>query len=297
MQRTVESGRKVVVTGAAGLLGRAVVAACQEQGWETYALARGPAPTGAAHSIRADLSAPDADLLKLLPDMPDAIVHLAAAVPHAAEFPDTVETARLTRCMDRCVHAAALAWDIPVIYASSCGLYDRLDPSWKTESTAVQAVSPYFAAKLDGEALFRTLPRATVMRLSALYGPGLRANLVMARFVTQARMGEPITVWGSGRREQDFIHATDVAAFVLAALKSVNFGIYNVAAGQPTAMGDLAAIVAAYFGGRVVSAERPDPLDHETARYDIAKAAERLDWSPAIGLSGGIAMLADEVFA
>lgn len=296
MALSAEPDRKLLVTGAAGLLGRAVVLACQQQGWRVYAVVRGVAPAG-AHPIRADLSVPDVDLLRLMPEKPDAIVHLAAAVPHAAEFPDTELTANLTRNMDRCVHAAALAWNIPVVYASTCGLYDRHDASWKAEDADVKAVSPYFAAKLDGEALFGALPQTTMMRLSALYGPGLRRNLVLARFMTQARLGEPITVWGSGQREQDFIHAADAAGFVLAVLKAAHPGIYNVAAGKPTAMRDLAEIVAECLGGRVVSAGRIDPLDHETARYDIAKAAEKLKWSPSIGLSDGIAMLAGEAFA
>ncbi len=134
------------------------------------------------------------------------------------------------------------------------------------------------------------------MRLSALYGPGLRRHLVLARFITLARTGQALSVWGSGQREQDFLHAADAANFILAALDAAAKGIYNIASGQPVTMMQLASLVTQILGGVVNREAKPDPLECETARYDIAKAKRDLGWFPTINIEKGIVMLAGEVF-
>jgi UDP-glucose 4-epimerase len=187
--------------------------------------------------------------------------------------------------------AAVRARRLPVVYASTCGLYDRRDPAWKTEDEAVTAVSPYFAAKLRGESQFlAALPSAMVIRLSAPYGLGLRRGLILARFAEMARAGQILEVWGDGLREQDFLHASDIADFITAALAAPRHGVWNVAAGRPTTMLALARLCVSVAGrGALERRTSPDPADGQTARYAIAAAERDFAWRPRRALANWLA--------
>lgn len=290
------AGGPVVVTGANGIVGRAVMKALAAAGISALAVVR-PGSLAAGGTVALDLGSASAELLKRVAEPPRAIVHLAAAVPHAVEYPDTDATAGLTRRIDGAVAAAASQWRVPVIYASTCGLYDPLSPHWKSEEAVTRIRSPYFAAKLDGERHFLAIADATVLRLSAVYGAGMRKSVVLAKFIEIARSGAPIGLWGSGRREQDFIHASDVASCVIAALDRPGCGILNVAGGKATTMRELAeTVVSALGGGRIESVGEPDPKENETARYSIARSAQILGWRPQVSLFDGVRSLATEGF-
>lgn len=290
-KRQANASYRVVVTGAAGMLGRAAVARCLAEGWDVYAVAQRPLKLPGATVVVADLSVPGFRLHDAVPEAVDAVIHLAAAVPHAASYPDTDVMADKTRRIDAAVSEAATAWDAQVVYASSCGLYDRQDQAWKDETAPTFERSPYFSAKRAGEQLFLAQHRSIIMRLSALYGAGLRRNLVLARFIMLAREGKALSLWGSGRREQDFLHADDAARFAVLALRCQKAGVYNVAAGSPVSMRQLAEIIVARIGGHIEMVPQLDPLDGETARYLIAKAHEDMNWKPLLMLGDGIAAL------
>ena len=288
------SARRVVVTGANGLVGRAVVAALRQSDMDVISVARtdGQDPQAAA----VDLGKPGAKLVDAVAP-PDAVVHLAAAVPHAARHGDTDAAAAETRHIDSVVHSACAEWKCHAIYASTCGLYDRRDGSIKDEGATVAGSSPYFRAKLAGEALMASLPETCVMRISAPVGRGLRRGLVLAKFIERARAGETIEIWGSGRREQDFVAAADIGAFVAAAISRRVCGVFNVASGHPVTMRELADTVVATVGsGTVRMADKDDPLEAETARFSVARAAQILDWQPRVELREAIADIADAAF-
>ena len=62
---------------------------------------------------------------------------------------------------------------------------------------------------------------------------------VVRRFVERASRGEALLYWGSGARQQDFIHADDVAGACQAALEHQG-GTFNVASGKTVTMRELA---------------------------------------------------------
>lgn len=284
----------IVVTGANGIVGRAVLAALRESGASVVPVVRDRDRD--AETIAIDLARPDADLVSRLP-RPIAVVHLAAAVPHTARHGDTEAAAAATRQIDATVQRACEAWRCFAIYASTCGLYDRRDAGTKDETAEVFGISPYFCAKLDGERVMFDLPETCVMRISAPVGSGLRRGVVLAKFIERARDDRPIEVWGSGRREQDFVAAEDIASFVIMALERRSQGIFNVASGIPVTMRELAETVVKVVGrGSVQAASREDPLDGEVARYSIGRAKASLGWHPRVSLRHAIRNIANDAF-
>jgi UDP-glucose 4-epimerase len=294
--RSAQPGR-VLVTGAGGIVGRAVAAAFEQDGWSVEGIVHRPSRFAPGARV-IDLATID-DLTRLVPARPDAIVHLAAAVPHSKDYPDSPESAALTRRMDQVVLAAARQWDCQLVYASSCGLYCRDEPSAKSEEAPIKDWgSPYFAAKAAGEAACGNYDKATILRISGPIGPGLRANVVMARFIATAREDKAITLWGSGRREQDFIDARDLAQLILIVVKQAAQGIFNAASGHTATMWELAeTVVKRIGGGGIALSGQPDPNESIYARYDIRKAKRVLGWEPRHSLADMVDSVAAEAFA
>lgn len=285
----------VVVTGAAGLVGRAVCSVLKGSGVDILPIVRpGSDPRS---GMLCDLAQPDA--FGELEGPVAAIVHLAAAVPMAAEFPDTEEVASLTRMMDANVLALAERFECPVLYASTCGLYRKNGDGSRLESSddALDACTPYLRAKLDGEKMFMAYGNALIMRVSAPVGPGMRKSTIASRFIEQARSGKSISLWGTGGRRQNFIAVADIGRFVWLALSSGAQGIFNVAAPHSISMRELAETVIEVVGaGCLEYTERSDPNEHQRADYDTSKAERVLGWVASTSLVEPLAALAEERF-
>lgn len=280
--------KSILITGAAGSIGSAAALAFAAAGHQVWKLGRTPIKG----FVTCDLTGPFETGLAKFPDLvgnvPDAIVHTAAAVPHDHRYPDTAASADLTRSMDEQVYRAASAWGSRVVYMSGCTLYDRKDPSFKTpESALSEDLTPYLEAKRDGERLFQSLA-STIIRVSSPVGPHMKPTVVMKRFVDRSRAGQPIEIWGSGQREQDFVHVNDIASLLIAAFRrrpALTPQIFNCASGQPVAMIELARQVVEIVGqGDIIMTGRSDPAEGETARYSLELTQTEFDWAPAFGL-------------
>ena len=217
----------ILVTGSDGIVGRALCMALEDSNIAFLPLSHKRKPQTLPGAIYADLTQNISPLTPFLHRL-SGIVHLAAAVPHSVEYPDNESSAELTRMIDRNIYAIRKDIGVPLIYMSTCGLYNRQGLDYKTEKDEHQfkIISPYFSAKLDGESLFLAEKNTTVLRLSAPIGPGLKENLVLSKFVASAAADEIIEVWGSGMREQDFIDTSDVAELIISAINQQKKGVF-----------------------------------------------------------------------
>jgi nucleoside-diphosphate-sugar epimerase len=270
----------IIVTGASGVIGRVLMARLRSDGFEVIGVRR-----------EAFDLASGASLAAFIGRRPEAVIHLAAAVPHSTHYPDSEASAAKTRAADRTVRDAVLTWDCRVVYASGCSLYEKLTATVKFEDTpvVVRPDSPYMQAKHGGEKMFAALPSCGILRVSAPIGPGLPDTVVAKRFFNQATAGQAIRVWGTGKREQNYVDVRDIADVFLRAAHSTSQGVFNISADAPTTMLQLAAAMArvvprAYFE----LAGMPDPLEQEYARYSNARAREVLGWSPTVSLEDSI---------
>ena len=291
---------RVLVTGADGLVGQAFLASLSSScidATRVVGIGRGAVPNSFSGEWgRMDLAAPDVRHRLAAIGSPDAVVHLAAGVPMSRGYDMSEGSAAVTRAIDQTIFEQVARWGVPIVYASTCGLYDPSDSGLKTEAAPTTAAQPYFAAKLSGENMVLALPRATVARLSSPVGPGLRRDLVIVRFIVAAMRGEVVPVWGTGAREQNFVSTSDIAAFIHAALASRPTGVFNVAAGKHVNMLELAhAVVRNVGSGRVRLVGTTDPGDAQRTRYCINRARAELGWRPAISIDQMITSIAREL--
>jgi nucleoside-diphosphate-sugar epimerase len=270
----------ILVTGASGVIGRVLMARLRLDDIEAIGVRR-----------EAFDLASGASLAAFIGRRPEAIVHLAAAVPHSTHYPDSEASATKTQAIDRTVYDAALEWGCRVVYASTCSLYDKHTATIKFEDTpvAVRPDSPYMQAKHKGEKMFAALISHIILRVPAPIGPGLPDTVVAKRFFKQAVAGQTIRVWGTGKREQNYVDICDVADMFLRAARSESIGVFNIAANAPTNMLELATAIT-----RVVPRSSfdlvgvPDPLEQEYTRYSNARAREVLGWVPTVSLEDSI---------
>ena len=96
-----------------------------------------------------------------------------------------------------------------IIYISSASIYDS-NSDLIQEKTVVNPLTDYAVSKLWAELLISKIPNAVIVRLSSLYGKGMKENTIIPNYINQALQNGLIEVWGKGERKQNYIHVTDV---------------------------------------------------------------------------------------
>ncbi len=184
----------------------------------------------------------------------------------------------------------------------SCG--DELRPQLVTESAPLDPRNAYAATKVHGEQLATIWSRETgggvaALRFHNVYGPGMPRNTpyagVASIFTDSLRRGEPPRVFEDGRQRRNFIHVSDVAAAVLAAVEAplpAKLTPLNIGTPWVTTVGEMAAELSRMLGGPppiVTGDYRLGDVRHITA--DCSAAERVLRWRARIDLRTGLANL------
>ena len=281
--------KRVLVTGARGFLGRAVVRAARRGFSDADIDTLG----GRRDQDGGDLMLPDT--WRRLNGGYDLVFHLAAAIPREISGPDdktayAINVAMAERLLEACEH-----WQpAKIVYASSISVYPPGAASVLHEDLVPNTKSRYGVSKLIGEhllAMADDLGTDVVrLRMSSLYGPGQFPGTVLPMFLGRALSGEPITIFDGGARTQDFLYVTDAAEGFIQAAKRAQSGVYNLGSGDPVSMRALAQAIKAQPGlesTSICSLDRADP--EPSVRLDTSRAAREFGFKPRIALSEGLA--------
>jgi nucleoside-diphosphate-sugar epimerase len=202
---------KVVVTGASGFLGSRTAELLEAAGHEIVRLARpgGAERAGAPEAIRIDAGDPSAR--ELLAGA-DAVLHFAGVPDPARSRTDPASAVRENAGTTLNLLEGCLQHGCGLVYPST--VRAALEPP----------PDPYALSKRLGEDVCRLHPaRATVVRLTSVFGPGQvaweGATGAIAAFAARALEGAPIVIDGDPSRTRDFVYADDVAAAVEALLE------------------------------------------------------------------------------
>lgn len=220
---------RVLVTGASGFIGAALVLALVAQGRTVraaYRRAPSDAPTGVETSIVGDLGA-DCDWRTALDDV-RTVVHLAG--PAHARF----DEAQLRRAIvDGTATLAAQAEAAGVsrfLYLSSIKAVAERSSTPLTEDIAPAPEEAYGRAKLDAEriVLAHAALRPVILRPPLVHGVGAKANF--KRLLDLAESAWPLPLGGVGN-VRNFISLDTLIAAILAVLDndSAPSGVFHVA--------------------------------------------------------------------
>lgn len=290
----------VLVTGHQGLVGSHVARLLAGAGLEVLGVSRRAESGGLVKAFAIDLAEPEAlAALERLGPL-QAVVHCAASFPAVFGSAESEAIAARNRAMDEAVIALCRLRGARLVYCSSSSVYADLTSDPVIEAAPLSQAAGYVGEKIWAEQeIRRQLDSYAILRICAPYGPGQATRTVLKIFVERALRGEDLLFFGTGSREQDFVHAHDVALAAQAALARprVN-GIFNVSGGRPISMrglGDLVNAVVAKGALAVRAAGQPDPQDGYYARFDGAAALAGLGWRATVTLEEGVADMARQL--
>jgi nucleoside-diphosphate-sugar epimerase len=292
--------RAVLITGAAGFVGRALAGGLAAQGWRVTGLDRTAPPDAGpfADFVTGDLLDPAALAPLAQRPAPAAVVHLAGLRPGPAPLGELFAV----NVGGTAAALAQLARPGCHFVLVSTGLVYGNQPGPFTEAMPPLPSDPYAQSKLAAEALVTSWGRAwrspvSVLRPSVLYGSGAPAGMLLRSLLQALRAGEPFAMT-AGEQRRDFLHVDDAAAAIGALLARRLEGTWNLASGESPSVRE-AAELAASIAGRPellrVGALPYRPGEVFDYRLDASGLRRALDWRPRIGLAAGLARLWQEL--
>ncbi len=219
---------KVLVTGAAGMLGQAVVRAGEAAGHELIGLGRGELDVTDVEAVRRCVGA----------ERPGAVVNCAAYTNVDGAEDERELAFGVNGRAPGLVAAAAAEVGASILHVSSDYVFDGRKGEPYVESDATAPLSAYGESKLAGEATtIEANPRHFVVRSAWLFGVGGR-NFVD----TMLRLGRErheVRVVDDQAGSPTF--CADLAEALVALVATDDHGIHHVAGGGACSWAELAA--------------------------------------------------------
>lgn len=298
------SSQRIVVTGGAGFLGRAVTRVLRERGVPEDRIV-------VPRRRDCDLTI-EADVERLYDTArPDVVIHLAAEVggiganmAHPGRFfyanmamgLHLVEHAR-RRSLRKFVHTGTVC-----AYPKHCPVPFREEDIWNGYPEETNA--PYGVAKkaifvmLDGYRREYGLASAVVVPVN-LYGPGDNFNPASSHVIPalirkceEARLASApeVVCWGTGAATREFLYVDDAAEGIVRAAEVMDEPVpINLGGGIEIAIRDLVEMIAVAcdYSGRIAwDTSKPDGQPRRG--LDISRAKSLLGWSPTQEFEAGL---------
>jgi dTDP-4-dehydrorhamnose reductase len=236
---------RLLVTGAAGLLGRVLVRDAGA-GWDVVATVHRSPVEGAASSVAADLR--DLDLVRRLIDdvRPAVVINTAAlARPDACESdPQLAEL--LNAAMPQALAERCAAVGARLVHISTDAVYGAATPPFR-EDARPQPGNVYARTKLAGEeAVLAAAPSSLVVRTNFFGWSESGTRSLAEFFLTELRAGHDVP----GFTDVDFtpLYARDLARLLFRAARTDVHGVRNLGGAQRLSKYEFGRAVATAFG-------------------------------------------------
>lgn len=261
-KETSQMNEKILVTGAAGFIGSALVRKLSSRGTRVVAvdgLLDGLYP--ATEKIQKW------DSISLLPEvegfvldlrdgdlstLPGDITHVIneAAMPGLGlswekfDLYSSCNLSAVARLVEQAHH-----WPLEkFIQISTSSVYGK--SAVGDEYLPTMPVSPYGVTKLAAEQLTLAHYRdsgfpVSILRYFSVYGPGQRPDMAYRKFISHALSGKPIQVFGDGSQSRSNTYIDDCVEATMSALERAKLGeTYNISGSSERSLNDALAIIA-----------------------------------------------------
>jgi UDP-glucose 4-epimerase len=305
----------VMVTGALGALGSAVVRRLVTEGEKTIAFdARDE--TSLIGDLLDDVQVEIGDirdwtrLARVVASSDvEGIIHMAALLPDEAQRnPRRAVEVNVNATCDICELARVFGLR-RVVFSSSKGVYKRvtgqhaaptytpLDESYPIGPDGVYDVTKYAAEQMGLNYALTHGVDFVACRFAATYGPGRMSRhgslAIRSAIVENAFHGVPTVVPRGGEQQDDFVYSKDVAKGLVRAYQAEapEHRIYNIGTGEGSTLARAAEFIRSVVPGAEI--EVGPGLDYGTGAgryciFDISRARAELDYEPDFDHEAGI---------
>jgi UDP-glucose 4-epimerase len=292
---------KIAVTGGSGFIGSHVVDRLLDAGHDVVSLDVDARPSDPrATSLTVDVL----DLPGLTAALrgTQAVFHIAGMSNVDFAYADPVRTVRLNvEGTGNVCEAARQAGVGRVLFASTVWVYGAVGEqagsaplTEDAEITLGRAGHVYTSTKLAAELLLHSYQQTyglpyTILRYGIPYGPGMRDELVLARFVRKALGGESLTVAGDGQQFRNYVFVRDLAdAHVLALRPEAENTTLALEGAEAVSVLEMAQAVCRYFPGTAIEHVPARPGDFRGREVSAQRALDLLGWRPTTPFSDGV---------
>ena len=245
----------VIVTGAAGQIGRAVSKELMELGIPVCGVDIISKPKSLDKSMTwviADLARSPLEFS--WPPEATTVVHLAGSItPAPFSYANVREWINANVLTTAHILAAGGLNIQRFVYASSISVYGyglQNCVPW-TEDVPTVPRNGYGISKLLGEMLCQhhftnsvSTDVLVIARLAQVYGPGTLPQNALYKLILQAVNQRQLTLTCTRGLQRDYIYISDVAKALVLAAQACPTGVYNVGSGSGVTMGELANTIA-----------------------------------------------------
>ncbi len=295
------SGRRVLVTGGSGFIGRHVVAVLAAAGARVRVVDLKPHPDPGVEIVQGDIadqSVTDASFDGGI----DSVVHLAAvtSVLRSLEQPELTyrtNVAGTAMLLERARQAGVGS----LAFASTNAVTGPMEAPAITEAATLRPLTPYGSTKAAAEMLMSAYTasygvRCACLRLTNVYGLGMQAkDSIVARLMRAIRTGGGFEIYGDGRQVRDYVNVSDVVqAFALALTSDQWQGPMVIGSGSSLSVLDVVAAVREVTGAEFDVRHGPAKAGEMPAVIVDAGKAHAAGWSPRLSFRDGLAGVWDE---
>ena len=302
---------RILIAGGAGFLGSHLCERLLGEGNEVICVDN--YHTGSRDNIAAALSNPRFEAIRHDIMFPihveaDQIYNLGCPASPAHYQLDPVRTIKVNVLGSINLLELAKRVRAPILQASTSEIYG--DPAVHPQTEGywgnVNPIGPracYNEGKRCAETLFFDYRRqhglpVKVARIFNTYGPRMHVGdgRVVSTFVTQALLGEPLTIHGDGGQSRSFCYVDDLMDGLVRLMDTPRdvTGPFNLGNTTELSIRELADTVVRLTGStsKIVHLERLED-DPQRRQPDIAKAGNVLGWAPSTPLEIGLGRTID----
>ena len=226
---------------------------------------------------------------------PQVVVHLAAIAHATKSNKDPMSTfGHSLRTLENALDYARAEAEHFVFFSSSM-VYGNFREPEVSEDHPTDPIGIYGALKLAGEKIVIAYKQVfdldyTIVRPSALYGPGCVSRRVSQIFIESALVGDKLRVDGDGDERLDFSYIGDVVDGVVRVIghPAARNEAFNITTGGSRTLRELIDIVREHFPEVEVEYVERDALRPYRGTLKIDKARELIGYDPRTTLEDGL---------
>jgi len=184
-----------------------------------------------------------------------------------------------------------------VFFSSGGAVYGNAINQPSKETNDCHPIGSYGRAKLAAEQLINEFSHrydlnCTNLRISNPYGypvPKNRVQGLIPHALRCAAEGQPLTLWGDGSAQKDFLYYTDFLSGLDQVISHQLTGTVNLCAGESHSVNEIIGMVEKHTENSITLTRKPAPVwDVQDSRLDPNHLTTSTGWSPQVALDEGI---------